>query len=176
VNHLPFENWLLNDMPISPEQQRELDAHVRNCSYCSALAETGRLLNTKKMAVPATGFTMRFQSRLAARKIEERRRKLLGGLLFVLGGSALVMWLTAPYVLTFLAAPSTWISVVVSWFIYLETTLVALANAGFVIFTIIPRFMPPFAWMILISAFAGVSLLWSVSIWRFAQRGATQGV
>jgi len=174
VNHLPFENWLLNDMPMTSEQQRELDVHLRNCSYCSALVETGRLLNTTKMAVPAAGFTMRFQSRLATRKIEERRRKLLGALLFVLGGSALVMWITAPYVLSFLAAPSTWISVVVSWLIYLETTLVALLNAGFVIFTVIPKFMPPFVWMVLISAFAGVSLLWSVSIWRFVR--APQGV
>ena len=64
MNHLPFENWLLNDMPVTLEQQRELELHVRKCSYCSALAETGRMLKSTKMVSPAAGFTARFQARL----------------------------------------------------------------------------------------------------------------
>ena len=176
MNHLPFETWLLNDMPVNPEQQRELEAHLRNCSYCSALAETGRLLKTAKMASPAVGFTARFQARLADRKIADRRRRLWGSVLFTLGGLALLMWILAPYAISFFASPAIWISAVVGWLIYIGTTLMALLEAGFVLLSVAPKFLPPFVWMIVFSTLAGVGLLWSVSIWRFAQRGVPQGV
>jgi hypothetical protein len=176
VNHLPFENWLLDDVPVNPEQQRELELHLRNCSYCSAIAETGRLLKTTNMAAPAVGFTARFQTRLAERKIADRRRRLWGSMLFALGGLALLMWIFAPYALSFFASPATWISAIAGWLIYVGTTLIALVDAGFVILSVIPKFLPPFVWMVVISTLAGVGLLWSVSIWRFAQRGVPQGV
>lgn len=174
MNHLPFEEWLLNNSPVTPEQQRDLDLHLRTCAYCSALVETGKVLNTTKMATPAPGFTVRFQARLAERKIAERRRKLWGAALFTLGGFILLMWAMGPYLASFIASPATWISVVVGWLVFIGTTLFALIDAGAVILSIVSKFLPPFAWLVLLSAFAGVSLLWSVSIWRFVR--APQGV
>lgn len=174
MNHLPFEEWLLNNSPVTPEQQRDLDLHLRTCAYCSALVETGKVLNTTKMATPAPGFTVRFQARLAERKIAERRRKLWGAALFTLGGFILLMWAMGPYLASFIASPATWISVVVGWLVFIGTTLFALIDAGAVILSIVPKFLPPFAWLVLLSAFAGVGLLWSVSIWRFVR--APQGV
>jgi hypothetical protein len=64
----------------------------------------------------------------------------------------------------------------VGWLVFLGTTLFALLDAGRVILSVIPNFLPPFAWMVLFSMLAGIGLLWSVSIWRFAQRGVPQGV
>jgi len=127
------------------------------------------VLSTAKMATPASGFTMRFQTRLAERKAADRRRKLWGALLFTMGGLALLMWTVGPYLTSFLASPAAWISVVVGWLIFIGTTLFALFDAGAVILNVIPNFLPPFAWLVLLSAFAGVGLLWSVSIWRFVR-------
>jgi hypothetical protein len=174
VNHLPFENWLLNDTPVTPEQQRELDSHLRNCAYCTALAETGRMLKTAKMVAPAMGFTARFQARLAERKIADRRRRLWGSVLFTVGGLAVLMWIATPYAVSFFASPATWISVIVGWLVFLGTTLFALLDASLVILSVIPNFLPPFAWMVLLSMLAGIGLLWSVSIWRFVR--VPQGV
>jgi len=174
MNHLPFEDWLLNDRPVTPEEQRELDLHLRNCTYCSALVQTGRMLNNAKLVTPAVGFTTRFQTRLAEHKVAERRRKLWGAFLFSLGGLVLLMWFAGPYLASFFASPATWISVVVGWLVYLGTTLLALFDAGLVILSVIPNFMSPFAWMVLLSMFAGVGLLWFVSIWRFVR--VPQGV
>jgi len=67
MNHQPFEDWLLNDKPITHEQKRELDVHLRICSYCAALAETGVALKSVRKASPQTGFTTRFQTRLVER-------------------------------------------------------------------------------------------------------------
>ena len=169
MNHRPFEDWLLNDTPITPDQKRDLDTHLRGCAHCAALVETGVVLKSVKKVSPPAGFTIRFQARLAERKLAERRRKLWGAILFTLGGLVLLTWLTFPYLVTFFSAPATWISAFVEWGIFLITTLQALAQAGSVILNVIPGFLSPFAWMVLISAFAGISLLWSVSIWRFSR-------
>ena len=174
MNHRPFEDWLLNDTPITPEQKRELDSHLRACSHCTAIVETGVVLRSvRKVSAPA-GFTMRFQARLAERKLAERRRRIWGGVLFALGGLALLVWLTFPYLVTFISAPASWISAFVEWGLFLITTLQALSQAGSVLLDVIPGFLPPFVWMIVISAFAGISLLWTVSIWRFSR--VPQGV
>jgi hypothetical protein len=174
MNHRPFEDWLLNDTPISPEQKRELDMHVRTCTYCAALAETGMALKTVKKASPQAGFTARFQTRLVARKAAEQRRRTIGSILFTAGGLALLMWLASPYLVTFFSAPATWISMVVDWGVFIFTTAQALGQAGSMLLQVVPDFLSPFAWMILISAVAGISLLWTISIWRFVR--VPQGV
>ena len=174
MNHRPFEDWLLNDMPITTEQKRELDSHVRSCAYCAALVETGIAFKTVKKVSPQPGFTARFQTRLAARKAAEQRRRYLGSILFTAGGFALLMWLASPYLAAFFSAPATWISVVVDWGVFIFTTLQALGQAGSVLLQVVPEFLSPFAWMILISAVAGISLLWTISIWRFVR--VPQGV
>ncbi len=143
MNHRPFEDWLLNDMPITPEQKRELDMHLRTCTYCAALVETGMALKTVKKASPQAGFTTRFEARLVARKAAERRRRYLGSVLFTAGGFALLMWLASPYLLTFSYAPAAWISVVVNWLVFLITTAQALGQAGSVLIKVIPDFISP---------------------------------
>ena len=169
MNHRPFEDWLLNDTPITPEQKRELDMHVRTCAYCTALVETGMALRTVKKASPQAGFTARFEARLAARKAAERRRRYLGSILFTAGGFALLIWLGSPYLLSFFSAPATWISAIVNWIVFVVTTVLALGQAGSVLLKVVPDFISPFAWMILISAVAGIGLLWTISIWRFVR-------
>jgi len=174
MNHQPFEEWLLSEEPITSEQKRKLDLHLRSCEYCSALAETGKVLHSVVMASPAAGFTARFQARLAEHKIADRRRKLWGAGFFLIGGISLLLWFAGPAILSFLSSPENWIATLVEWGIFLITTLQALTHAGEVFLHVIPGFMPPFAWMIIVSGFAGISLLWSVSIWRFVR--VPQGV
>ena len=169
MNHQPFEEWLLNEKLISPRERLDLDAHLRICSYCSALVETGKALRTVKKVSPTAGFSTRFQARLAMQKAAERRRKRWGSILFTFGGLVMLVWLLGPYLASFFAAPATWIAAVVEWAIFLITTVQAMAQAGSVLLHMLPGFFTPFAFMVLISAFAGVGLLWSVSIWRFVR-------
>jgi hypothetical protein len=169
MNHQPFEEWLLDEKLISPKQKLELDAHLRICSYCSALAETGKALRTVKMVSPAAGFSARFQTRLAMQKAADRRRKRWGAVLFTFGGLVMLMWLVGPYLASFFAAPATWIAALIEWGVFLITTIQAVAQAGSVLLRMLPGFLSPFVFMVLVSAFAGIGLLWSVSIWRFVR-------
>ena len=174
MKHQPFEEWLLNETPITPEQKRELDMHVRSCAYCSALLETDITLHSVKMIAPADGFTARFQTRLAERRLADRRRRVWGIILFLLGGLSFLVWLAGPSIFSFLSSPEIWVVKLVEWGIFTITTLQALSQAGSVLLRVLPDFVPPFAWMVIISGLAGISLLWSVSIWRFTR--VPQGV
>lgn len=176
MNHQPFEDWLLNDKPIHPKQKLELDAHLRVCNYCAALAETGQTLHSVKRVSPAAGFSTRFQAKLAIQREIDHKRRLWGAVLFLFGGLAMLIWIVAPYLTYFFASPATRITSLVEWTIFFITTLLAMARAGTVILDVIPGFLPPFVWMVLVSALAGIGLLWSVSIWRFTQRGVPRGV
>jgi hypothetical protein len=175
MNHQPFEEWLLNDeTPLTAEQKRELDLHVRSCVSCSALLETGMILHSVKVVAPADGFTARFQARLAERRLADHRRRIWGAILFLIGGLSFLLWLAGPAILRFLSSPEVWIASFVEWGIFLITTFQAMSQAGEVLLKVVPGFVPPFAWMIIVSAFAGISLLWSISIWRFTR--VPQGV
>lgn len=88
----------------------------------------------------------------------------------------MLMWIAGPYMASFFASPATWITSLVEWGIFLITTLQAVAQAGSVILRVMPSFLTPFGFMVLVSALAGIGLLWSVSIWRFTRRGVPRGV
>jgi hypothetical protein len=169
MNHQPFEEWLLTEKLISPKERLDLVDHLRICSYCSALAETGKALHSVKKVSPAAGFSARFQARLAAQRAAELRRKRWGTILFTFGGLVMLMWVTGPYLASFLAAPATWIAVLIEWAVFVFTTVQAVGQAGSVLLRMLPGFLSPFAFMVLVSAIAGIGLLWSVSIWRFVR-------
>ena len=174
MNHQPFEEWLLNNTQITPEQRRELDSHLRDCTYCSAIVRTDKVLRTVRMAVPAPGFVNRFQARLAAQKAADRRRWFIGSVLFTLGSLAFLGLIGVPYLATFIASPAEWLTALVQWGVFVLSTLQAGTHAGLVILDVVGELLPPFAWMVILSAMGGLSLLWSVSIWRFVR--VPQGV
>jgi hypothetical protein len=95
MNRQPFEDWLINDQPLTPVEKRGLDAHIRSCKDCAALLETSLELRSVRMVSPMPGFAGRFQKRFAARRIADRRRRQWGLLVFPLGGAGLLFWLTA---------------------------------------------------------------------------------
>jgi hypothetical protein len=174
MNHLPFEEWLLNDKNLTPAETRELDLHLRTCTHCTALSATGLALRSAPVVAPAAGFTLRFQQRLAAQKIAERRRKLWGMIVLVIGGAGLLGWVVAPYLLAFANAPVEWATVAIGYFLFVVTSLQALTEVMAVLLRMAPDFISPYVWMVLASAMAGLGLLWTISIWRFSR--TPQGV
>lgn len=174
INHQPFEAWLLDDKNLNATEKRELDLHLRECVHCTALAETGLVLRSARAVSPAAGFTQRFQQRLAAQKIAERRRRLWGLIVLILGGVSLLAWFTAPYIYAFLSSPIEWLTASIGYFLFLFTSLQAFSEILKVLTRMVPNFIPPYVWMVMISTLAGMGLIWVVSIWRFAHK--PQGV
>jgi hypothetical protein len=174
MNHRPFEDWLLDDQPLEPLQKRELDAHLRECNVCRAIAESNLALRSARVTAPAPGFTARFQERLVVARRAQRRRTLLGTLFFSLGGLALLALLAGPILVSLIDSPAEYISTMVRALLFIYTTTLAVAEAGSVVLRVLPGIMPPFIWLVLLSTLSGLGLLWSVSIWRLMRR--PQGV
>jgi predicted anti-sigma-YlaC factor YlaD len=90
MNHLPFKEWLLSEEPLSLEQDRAFQEHLRGCAECqraqAAWVEVHHLFKRTAQAAPAAGFTNRWQERLAARRA--RRQHIQLGL--ALAGGALL--------------------------------------------------------------------------------------
>jgi hypothetical protein len=169
MNHQPFETWLLEERSTTPEQERELQLHLKTCKYCTALYETGVALQSKQMASPAPGFTDRFKKRLSAQHISERRHKLWGLIVLVLGAIALLFGLAGSTLLSIVNSPAEWLTLGIGYLLFIITSLQAFAEFGLVLLHVVPDFIPPLGWMVIVSAIAGLSLLWTVSIWRFTR-------
>ncbi len=174
MNHQPFETWLLDDKHLSGTEKRELDTHLRVCTHCTALAETGLALRSARVVTPAADFTLRFQQRLAAQKIAERRRRLWGLIVLIVSGVGLLGWFAAPYIYAFLSSPVEWLTASIGYFLFVFTSLQAFSEILRVLARMAPNFIPPYAWMVMLSALAGLGLIWVVSIWRFSRK--PQGV
>ena len=174
MNHQPFEEWLFNDKNLNPGEKRELDLHLRACIRCTSLAETGLALRSTPVAAPAAGFTLRFQQRLAAQKIAERRRKLWGMIVLSVSGVGLLSWITAPFLFAIAGAPVQWVTAGVGYFLFILTSMQALTEVVTVLLRMATGFIPPYAWMVFASALAGFGLLWTISIWHFSR--TPQGV
>jgi len=172
MNHLPFETWLLNEQSLSPEQQRDLQLHLRECEHCTALTEVNLVLRSAKLAAPAPGFTARFQKRLEEQRALERRNRLAGISVLVLGGLGLTLWLVGPYLASFIGSPAAWIAAMVTFLLSLLTMAQAVGDIGSILLRILPGFIPPIAWLVVLSAVSGFGLLWAVSIWRLTRFSA----
>jgi len=169
MNHRPFEDWLLNEQHLTPAEKRDLDTHLRTCKQCAALAETGLELRAVRKVSPAPGFTARFQRRLAAQRIAERRRRLWGLIVLLVGGGALLLWLAAPFLLLLISSPAQWITIAIGFFLFLVSSVQTLGDVALVLLRVVPGFIPPYIWMVVFSALSGLGLLWTVSIWRFSR-------
>ena len=130
MNYRPFEDWLLEDQSLTPEQKRELQSHLRTCEACTAIAESNFALHSVRMVSPAAGFTERFQTRLAEQRKAARIRQIIGSLVLVVGGLGLIYFLFGPIIQEAMSSPAAWITSAVGYFLFVLTSIQALSEVG----------------------------------------------
>lgn len=169
MDHLPFENWLLNQEPLSPQQKRELNAHLQSCRSCSSLVEVDMALQSVQQAEPARGFTHRFQDRLVEHKRVMRRRNAFGFSLLGLSVVGMFTGLAWPMLRTVVASP---VDMLASWLSSLAglwASIHALVQAGLVLFRVAPGFVPGYIWAVLLFGLTGWSVVWIFSLLKFTK-------
>ena len=174
MDHRPFEDWLMDNQGLTTDQKHHLDAHLRTCSSCSAIAEVNLALKSVKVVAPAVGFTDRFHVRLVARKQALRRRNVAGFFILILSVLSILVWVIWPVLKDLLQSPvnllASWISSLAS----LWAAFQAITRAGAVLFKVVPGFIPAYVWMVILLAAGGWSLVWVVSFIKFTK--VSQGV
>jgi len=174
MDHRPFEDWLLDNQTLTTEQKCLLNAHLRTCSSCTAIAEVNLALSSVNEVAPSEGFTDRFQARLAAKKQALRRRNFWGFFVLTLSTLGILGWIAWPIFKDLILSPvnllASWISSLASFWAAIQ----AITRTGEVLFKVIPGFIPAYAWMVILVAAGGWSLVWVVSLMKFTN--VSQGV
>ncbi len=174
MNHRPFEDWLLEDQHLTGEQERELRAHLRACTSCAAIAESNLALHSTRMVSPAEGFVSRFEIYLAEHRKAARLRQIIGSLIFVLTGLALLYWYASPLILEVMRSPADWITKLVGYLLFMLTSLQVLSALSRLSLNLLLDFISPLGWLVILFLVSGLGLLEALSIWRFTRR--PQGV
>ena len=78
MEHQPFENWILSELPLTPSQETDLDGHLAVCSHCRSIKDgissVDDLFRASTFESPSPGFAQRFK--IMAQQREEDARRL----------------------------------------------------------------------------------------------------
>ena len=169
MDHLPFEEWLLTEEQLTPQQKRELTAHLRSCPSCSAIAEVDLAFRSVQQVEPARGFVNRFQVGLSSRKKALRRRNVLGFILLALSVLGVLTGLAWPILRASIDTPVDMLASWLSSLISLWASIQAMFHAGSVLFRVAPGFVPGYIWGILLVFLTGWSLVSVFSLMKITR-------
>ena len=169
MNHRPFEDWLLEDQHLTSDEERELQAHLRVCTSCAAIAESNLALHSTRMVSPAEGFVSRFEMRLVENRKAMRIRQIIGTTIFVLTGLALLYWLASPFIQEVMRSPADWIANVVGDFLFILTSVQALSEISHVFTHLLSDFISPIGWLVILFLVSGLGVVEVLSIWQFTR-------
>jgi hypothetical protein len=174
MNHRPFEDWLLNQDPLTPAQKCELQEHLQTCSSCSALVEVDVALKSVRQAAPAAGFADRFQVRLAAQRKMLKRRNVLGFFILTLCVVGILTWLAWPVLREVFESPVAFLASWLSYFVSLWVSIQAMGQVSELFLRIMPTFVPPVVWIVVLLGAGGWCLVWVLSLMKITK--VPQGV
>ncbi len=167
--HQHYEQWLLDDERLTPEQERDLRGHLRNCPDCAALARANLALRAAPVVAPSRGFALRFQQRLAAQREIQRRRSVIGIFLLGLAGIGALALVLLPFLPYLALGPEQLFTLWVSNLVYIAIVIRAVSAVSLTLLNIAGAFIPEYAWIVALTLFFGLSLGLKASAGRVGQ-------
>ena len=173
MNHQPFDAWIFQDNDFSAEQQQSLQAHLQACPACQERAFAWRsaqqIMRQAEAPVPAPGFSLRFQSRLAERRLMLQRRQswLMAGL--GIGASLVFLGLMTILVLLSFQSPLDWFLTMINHFVDLLT----LASTASRVLRTVNATIPLGIAAAISSLLTLAGVLWAASLQKYTQVWST---
>jgi hypothetical protein len=173
MNHQPYEDWLLSEEPLLPEQACELESHLRLCGSCRRLSESWTDIQNFFQVVPdvkpQAGFSARWLTRLEEREKKSKQRQswmmliLTGGVaafIFILIGINFAMSINQPMQLLLIGTNkiADWLSVIK-----------AINEVSSALLELVSIMIPPVWWVIFAAMISLLSLLWIYSLNQLIQ-------
>jgi hypothetical protein len=166
--HRPFEDWLLDEGPLTTEQDAALQEHLRSCASCLQLSQAWKKvevdLHRAPILAPQAGFADRWQARLEVEQRKLHLRQVLAALGFSLAGAALLFGSRVLLALPVLSSPKlllwAWVLRIVDLVSYageLQETFLSL-------FDIRTGFIPIGGWVVLAGLFSMLAVVWIVAL------------
>lgn len=167
--HQPYETWLLDDERLTPEQERELQTHLRICPKCAALARSNLALRAAPVISPPQGFTLRFQQRLAAQRQAEAKRARSGIALLAISGAGMLLLVLRPFLPYLALGPEQLFAAWVSNLLYAAFVFRTLSAVGMTLLSVADAFLPDYAAIGALALFVLFSAGLKVSIRKVGQ-------
>ncbi len=176
--HQPFEEWLLDGQDLTPAETAQLDAHLRECTSCRALAagwsETERWLRAAPALAPRAGFGLRWQDTLAAREVAQRRWQAWLVLGLALAGALTLAVVLGWQTIAALLSPTQAAVGLLQVMVWIASATTAAQEVGLVLTRSLRALIPPGVWItMVVGAFALISL-WLATLSRYAIQGVRE--
>lgn len=172
MNHIPYEDWLLDDPAqsgqyLSEAEKIELDAHLSECPACrglsSALRQVENQLHRAEAVSPAEGFNLRWLAHLESSRVRIHRKQSIA-----MFGVSVGLALGMIVYLIYMAWPLLRTPTVLLWAsLYQAIRVLSLANltrefvANLTVTANIS--IPPSLWVLAVGIVCQVCVLWLVS-------------
>lgn len=169
MSHQPFETWILDHQELPLTDRRALQDHLDTCQQCQRLQRQWGLvhqeLRARRIVAPAPGFTQRWMSSLAERRVQEQRKQAWRIFGLLLGGAFFILLLLAGYLMA-TSSPADWLVAIVR----AASSTANIFNLGlYALRTWLsntPLAINLALWIYLTIALCLLSLIWVLILWR----------
>lgn len=177
MKHQPFDNWLLFDERLTPDQSQDLDQHLQDCGHCRGLQQSlegvANFFRDSSEIEPISGFADRWQIRLKQEQLgvvaaRHRWQSWITLILIANGVSLLGVLLGMTFFNTFDSLTELF-TVSVYRLTSLLTVINIFQNLLAIVIRTIPGLLSPSGWAILAGIVSAGSLIWILSLARLAR-------
>jgi|WetSurMetagenome_2_1015567.scaffolds.fasta_scaffold523630_1 hypothetical protein len=174
MEHQPFETWIIDEIELNLEQKSSLESHLLACPQCQKLNQSwshvAERMQTAPIANPAPGFSQRFQSSLAERRLLKQQLQARRLFLFLTLGALLSFFIWVVVVLVS-ASPADLLVAGFQSFTRLFVNIEILQHGFVSLFSSVPIVIPLAMWILFTSGLVVLALVWVISVWRIAFQG-----
>ena len=171
MKHPQFEALLFDMDHLGREERIALEAHLRECERCNAVATSWSDLEGKMRSVsqmePATGFTERFRERLVVYKRRKQERLTLAVILAILVSLIIVTGFFGAELLTFVPSAISFLLKSINGLVRLGGLLSIVGDFALVLIEGITQSLPAGLLLAISVAASGLALISVFSIYQF---------
>lgn len=166
-NHQPFDLWVFSRETISSEEELALQEHLQGCPSCRNLAESLHevefSLRAEPVLSPTSGFTARWQTRLAEQLARKQKRQTVGFVLFSIVGAVLLLALLILFMWPIVRSPYPFILAFVYQITLIYSFLSTFTQAGMTVLRTMLKVIPVTIWIGIFIAIVGLITLWLIA-------------
>ncbi len=174
MNHQPYENWILDEIQLTPQEEDSLNQHLKECQGCYQLSNSWNKVRAQIKSTPVkpapAGFVRRWNEQLATRQKDQERRQARTLFISLASGAGAIMIALAVILLpdfSFISLMVGFLSAIVRVFSGIESLWSVLRS----IVTTAPTITLVVSGLLLAGWISLAAFAWGISIWRITSKG-----
>jgi predicted anti-sigma-YlaC factor YlaD len=173
MNHQPYEDWLISEDPILPEQNSELQDHLRKCDSCRQLSESWldiqTLLHVPQQVRPHAGFSARWLTHYEEQERKNKQRQSWIMLILTGGVTVFLLLMMGVNIITSVDQPLQLLLLGTNKLIEWLSVIKAINEILSALVELVSFMIPPVWWVLLAGMISLLCLLWFYSLKQLIQ-------